>query len=93
MSLFAALVMLIGGETLLKTRLVDLGFLVYWLVCFGFTGLAILAAFLDAQAVRRRIREDHRKLLETTLQKIETDGADGPPETGGNERRSNSRKR
>ena len=85
-SLSAAVVMLIVGETVLKGHLVDLGFIVYWLICFGFTGLAILSAFLDARAARRRIRDEHRKLLETTLEKIEVEGTGSPPEIGGNTR-------
>ena|SRR5437870_675959 len=80
-SLFAALVMLILGETVLKGRLVDLSFIVYWLICFGFTGLAITAAFLDVHALRGRIREEHRKLLESTLERIETKAK--PPRRNG----------
>ncbi|SRR5258706_262455 len=91
-SLFAALVMLILGETVLKGRLVELAFVVYWLICFGFTGLAILAAFLDVHAMRSRVREEHRKLLEITLKKIETEAKNLPLESGGNDRPSNLRK-
>jgi membrane protein implicated in regulation of membrane protease activity len=88
-SLLAAVVLLIGGETILRGRLVDLGFVIYWLACFGFTGLALMAAILDARAVRRRIHDEHRKLLESTIKKIEIQGADAPPVSEGNERPSN----
>ena len=81
--LFAALVMLIGGETILRGRLVDLGFVVYWLICFGFTGLALMAAFLDARAVRRRIHDEHHKLLESTIKKIEVIEAERHSPEGG----------
>ena len=43
--LLAALGMLICGETVLEGRLGNLAFFTYWLVCFGFTGLAILDRF------------------------------------------------
>jgi|SRR5258708_6311188 len=72
--LFAALAMLVGGQTVLKDRLKDPHvFLVYWLVCFGCTGLAIFIAFLDVRALQRRIREEQRNLVHRTLKEIETD--------------------
>ena len=82
--LFGALGMLICGQTLLKDRLSGGAYLIYWLICFGFTGLAIIAAFLDVRALQRRIREEHRELLEATLKRIETEAkgamkSDPPP--------------
>jgi hypothetical protein len=71
--LLAALGMLIGGETVLKGKLGDLTFIVYWMVCFALTGLAILIAFLDARALQRRTRQEQRDLFETTLKQIETE--------------------
>jgi len=71
--LFAALLMLIGGETLLKGQLNQTWFVLYWLICFLLTGLAISIAFLDAKIVQRRTRQEHRELLETTLRRIEKD--------------------
>jgi membrane protein implicated in regulation of membrane protease activity len=73
LALVAALAMLIGGETMLKGRLSALAFLVYWLVCFALTTLALLAAFLDVRAVQRRIRQEERELLDRTLQNIQKD--------------------
>jgi len=70
--------MLVVGETVLKSRLKDLPFLVYWLICFVLTGLAILVAFLDASAVRHRTRREARDLLETTLGRLETDAKHKP---------------
>jgi membrane protein implicated in regulation of membrane protease activity len=93
MCLIVALVMLIAGETILVGRLVGLGFVVYWMICFGFTGLALMAAFLDARAVRRRIHDEHRKLLESTIKKIEIQETQGPRVSDGNGRPSNFRKR
>ena len=67
----AAVAMLIAGETLLKNALSDVGFLLYWLVCFLFTGLAIVFAFIDVRQVARRTREEQRELMQTTLNQIE----------------------
>ena len=70
--LIAALVMLIVGETVFKERLraQPAGFLIYWMVCFALVGLAILTAALDMAVVRRRVREEQRKLLEETIEQI-----------------------
>ena len=78
--LLAALGMLIGGETVLKEKLGGLGFMLYWLVCFVFTGVAILFAFLDARALQRRIRREQRDLLDSTLKKIEAEAKTKPPQ-------------
>lgn len=69
--LVAALLMLVLGQTVLKDRLRDLGFLGYWLTCFGLTGLAVLTALLDMKENQRRLRQERRDLLETTLNDIQ----------------------
>jgi membrane protein implicated in regulation of membrane protease activity len=69
--LLAAVGMLICGETALRKKLAGVAFLLYWLVCFALTGLAVVIAFLDARALQRRTRQEHRDLLETTLKEIE----------------------
>ena len=74
--LIAAMLMLIAGETVLQGRLKDFGFLLYWTLCFGFTCLAILIAFLDVRALGRRTRQEHHDLLESTLKEIQTDARD-----------------
>ena len=76
--LLAALGMLIGGETVLKEKLGNLGFMLYWLVCFGFTGLAIVIAFLDARALQRRTHQEQHDLFEATLRQIETEAKARP---------------
>ena len=76
--LLAALGMLIGGETVLKGKLDGLAFIFYWLVCFGFTGLAIVIAFLDARALQRRTHQEQRDLFATTLKQIETEAKAKP---------------
>ena len=86
-ALVVALGMLICGETVLKERLGKLTFVCYWLVCFGFTSLAILVALLDARAMRRRIGQQQRDLFEATLKEIQTEAKTRPrlrnPKRGG----------
>ncbi len=76
--LVAALAMLICGETVLKEKLQNLTFVCYWVVCLGFTSLAILLALLDARSLRRRISQEHRDLFEDTLRQIETNAKTKP---------------
>src|SRR4051812_31737173 len=71
--LFAALAMLIAGETLLKNRLPPNTSLLYWLGCFVFTVLAIIAALRDVRALNARAMKEQRGLLDTTLRDIESD--------------------
>jgi membrane protein implicated in regulation of membrane protease activity len=73
--LLAALGMLVAGETLLRSRLGGVAFVIYWLACFVFTGLALLFASLDAAIVRRRARAEQREFLEDTLKEIERERA------------------
>ncbi len=76
----AALAMVIGGETVLKDRLGPLATLIYWLVCLILTSLAVCIAFLDARALRNRIRQEHRDLFDATLKKIQAEArAKTPP--------------
>ncbi|MBM3834351.1 MAG: hypothetical protein FJ403_13995 [Verrucomicrobia bacterium] len=64
--------LVIWGQTILKPHLGDgIGFLLYWLTCFAFTGLAILTALLDIWIIRPRARASQRELLKQTLPKIE----------------------
>jgi hypothetical protein len=78
-ALAAALVMLLCGETVLKEKLKNLTFVYYWMVCFGFTCLAILIALWDARALRRRTTREHRDLFEATLKEIEAKARTKPP--------------
>ena|SRR2546426_9072478 len=82
-ALAGALAMLVVGQILLKRRLSDLAFLVYWMICFLLTGLAMAMALLDMRAVRNRTRQEQRRLLETTIEQIQADARtkqqrDGP---------------
>ena len=69
----AAVGMLVLGETLLQGKLSGGLLLVYWLVCFFFTGLAMLVAFRDARALLQRTGREQRDLLENTLEDIKSD--------------------
>ena len=68
--------MLIWGQTVLKPRLEGIGFILYWLICFCFTGLAMLTALLDIRVLRRRTRDQHRDLFRHTLEEIEDEKKD-----------------
>ena len=76
--LLTAVAMLICGETVLKGKLGMLALLIYWLACFGLTGLAITVAFLDVRALQRRIRQEQRDLFASTLKKIEAEAKTKP---------------
>ena len=65
-----ALAMLVVGETVLSHRLGESQFLIYWLVCFAFTALAMWIAFLDVAALRQRMRSERRTLLEQMLEEV-----------------------
>ena len=72
LSLLAAIVMLVGGETTPGRRLDGLAFVIYWLACFGFAALAMFAAILDMRVLRREARAGQRALLESTLAGIQS---------------------
>ena len=65
--LVAAAGLLISGQTIIEDRLAGATFLLYWLVCFALTFSAIFLALRDVSAVRRRAREEQRRLLERAL--------------------------
>jgi hypothetical protein len=81
--LVAALAMLIAGETFLQERLTPVGFLIFWLACLACTLAAIIVAFQDFRALRRRVYKDQRELFEATLRKIETDARAKKANNGG----------
>jgi hypothetical protein len=68
--LIIAVGMLILGETVLRSSLQKVPFILYWMGCFVFTGLAIVFAFLDVAGVQKQAREQQRELLEKTIQEI-----------------------
>jgi len=84
--LAVALLMLIFGETVLKGKMSDVAFVVYWLACFVLTTLAIVTAFRDVKAVQNRVRSEQRTLLESTLKDIESEARNRRDQTKGNGR-------
>ena len=69
--LLIALGLLVWGQTVLQPHLRGMGFVLYWVACFVFTGLAMLTALLDMRAVRRRIRDQQRDLVQRTIRRLE----------------------
>lgn len=63
--------LLVWGQTVLEPVLQGVGYLLYWLVCFGFTLAAIVIALLDIRATRRRVRQEHLRLLQRVLEELE----------------------
>jgi hypothetical protein len=63
-------VLLIAGQTVLKHALDKLPFILYWLACFLFTGLAVLFSFKDVAGVQQQAREEQRELLDETIREI-----------------------
>ena len=76
--------MLIWGQTIFKPYLEGLGFVLYWLACMAFTGLALLTALLDIWAVRRRTRQQQRDLLQRIFDEGESNEENKTNEPDGN---------
>ncbi|HWI56259.1 MAG TPA: hypothetical protein VNZ22_03450 [Bacillota bacterium] len=53
-------------------------FLIYWLGCFLLTITAIVVAFLDVRALRRRTHDEQRHLFEDALKAIQTEAKTKP---------------
>ncbi|KAB2653839.1 MAG: hypothetical protein DVB33_01610 [Verrucomicrobia bacterium] len=70
-SIAIAILMLMAGETVLKSRLSGVPMLFYWLGCFVFTTIAIGAAAIDAARVGIESRNAQKSLIEETLREIE----------------------
>jgi hypothetical protein len=69
--LLTAAALLVAGQTFLQADLGrGLAFLVFWLICFVFTALAIFTALLDLWVVRRRARQEQRNLMAETTQVV-----------------------
>ena len=76
--------MLIWGQTILKPHLEGIGFVLYWLACMAFTGLALVTALLDIWADRRRTREQQRDLLQRIFEETESNEENETNESDGN---------
>jgi hypothetical protein len=70
--LVAALAMLLAGRTQPGGWLEGGAFIVYWLLCFVLTFLAILAALVDAIALQREKRASQRELIQSTIEDIQS---------------------
>ncbi len=68
--------MLVLGETLLKGRLTPGGFVMYWMICFALTLIAIMVAVMDVRSLQQRVSRETRDLLEDTLKTIEEEARD-----------------
>src|SRR5947207_3211178 len=91
-----AVVMLVGGQICdaqLRERLGKAGFLIFWMICFLFTFMAILVAFADLTVVRRRTADEQRALLEDTLGDIAREKAEKSKKNipGGNSHKATKR--
>jgi hypothetical protein len=82
--LLTALAMLVCGDTVLKGKMGLLALLVYWMVCFVLTGIAVLVAFRDLRAVQRRTRQEQRDLFENIVKKIAAEAKAKPGRAGRN---------
>jgi hypothetical protein len=71
MCLGLAAALLIWGQTVLKPHLDGWLYLIYWSLCFLFTIGAIIIALIDIRTLRKRTRQEHRDLLERTLEEVE----------------------
>ena len=65
--LIMAIGMVIWGQTLLKHYLTGLSYLIYWIICFGFTLLAMLTAALDLWVIRLRQRRSENEAAREAL--------------------------
>jgi hypothetical protein len=84
--LLGALGLLLAGETRPGGQLSGVAFILYWLLCLMLTVLAMIAALVDAFALRRENRDRQRALIESTIEEIQA-GRKQPP---GNDSRSAS---
>jgi amino acid transporter len=71
--LLIAFVMVVCGQTVLKSRLRQEAFLYYWAVCILFTGLTFITALVDLWIIRRRARRERRDLLKKTFSGLDLD--------------------
>ncbi len=62
--------MLIWGQTVLKPVLAGGWYVLYWIFCLGFTLGAIVVALADVRAVRRRVKAEHRELLQRAINEL-----------------------
>ena len=81
---------LVWGFTLLAPHLAGRTFVLYWLACFLFAGLALLVAVLDLFAIRRHARKSRRELFRRTIERLATEH-ETEPRTDSRDPRSRAR--
>ncbi|MHB1305876.1 MAG: hypothetical protein ACYDC1_16895 [Limisphaerales bacterium] len=75
---------LVWGFTWLTPHLVGRTFVLYWLACFVFAGLALLVAVLDLFAIRRDARRSRQELFRRTVERLAMEhAADTRPDSRG----------
>ncbi len=72
-ALLGALTLLIVGQTVLANRMDGRLFVLYWATCFVLTATAFIVAFRDLRALQDRTRQQHRDLLQQTLDDIQAE--------------------
>lgn len=80
--LLVALTMLIWGQTLLKSHLKGLAYLLYWLAVFVLTFLAMATAMLDMWIIRLRQRQSENEAVQKAIKglgKENAENADADP--------------
>lgn len=66
-AIFAAMGMVILGQTLFAGQLQGYDYVFYWGVCMVLTFLAALAAIYEMASIRKESRRQHHQLLEDTF--------------------------
>ena len=74
--------MLLCGQTILAARLDGIVFVIYWLICFACTVIAILIALADLRALQERTRRAQRELVRETFGNISEPPTNDPQKPG-----------
>jgi hypothetical protein len=69
-----ACLMLFLGLTIFSGHLQQASFVIYWLVCFLFTGLAAILALVDVMIIRKKSRDEQRDLIKRTFEDPKENG-------------------
>ena len=77
--------LLVWGMTFLAPVLVrrPLLFVLYWLFCFGLTGLSFAIAIYDFIIVRRRMRQEQKQAFEKSFSDVVVEPAPDDKKAGG----------
>jgi membrane-anchored protein YejM (alkaline phosphatase superfamily) len=70
LTLLSAILLLVIGQTFLKSSLAGKMYIIYWSVCMFFTVLAMYLALLEVKYINTESRKEFRDLLENTLDEI-----------------------